>query len=128
MNYQQILTGLCFVLVVLLIFDIHLRMNEPSMAQGLAKRTVFCGIFEEVNYTVPLPTPGKVQYIYPTNLENQPDAENPEIFKNNSPNYGHLPPQGLFDKYKRKILEIKPTEKPQKVRFRNFSKNQKTNF
>ena len=38
MNYQQILTGLCFVLVVLLIFDIHLRMNEPSMAQGLAKK------------------------------------------------------------------------------------------
>ena len=75
-----------------------------------------------------MPTPGKVQYIYPTNLENQPDAENPEIFKNNSPNYGHLPPQGLFDKYKRKILEIKPTEKPQKVRFRNFSKNEKTNF
>ena len=67
MNYQQILTGLCFVLVVLLIFDIHLRMNEPSM----------------------------VQYIYPTTQESLADENRSD--HGNSQETSHLPPQGQFD-------------------------------
>lgn len=69
MNYQQILTGLCFVLVVLLIFDIHLRMNEPSM----------------------------VKYIYPTTPESLADENRSD--DGHSPETSHLPPQGQFDDF-----------------------------